>query len=43
MELRAHIGWNGRPARCFRRLAGSISRSELKRCRARQGGRCGNK
>ena len=28
MEKRACIGWNGRPARGCRRLAGSISRSE---------------
>ena len=39
-EKRARDGWNGRPARGCRRLAGSISRSEPARCIARRGCRC---
>ena len=40
---RARIGWNGRPARCFRRLAGSISRNEPERGIARRGCRHGGR
>ena len=39
-NARARVGWNGRPARCCRRPAGSISRSEPERCSVRRGCRC---
>ena len=44
MKKRAvRAGWNGRPARGFRRLAGSISRSEPAQWIARRGGRGGGR